>query len=187
MWLAIFTAQPHKEERFMYPAYPFLALNAAISLHLVLAYIGTNDPKALVRRIPLNVRFGAVVIFVMLGINISILRTAGVVTAYRAPMQVFKPLQEPDIAQAGDFVCTGKDWFRYPSSFFLPNNSLRLKFIKSKYDGLLPGEFLEKSDELGEFPGTWTIPQGMNDQNEEDFGKYVRIHLKKTYYLEYNS
>lgn len=171
----------------MYPAYPFLALNAAISLHLVLAYIGTNDPKALVRRIPLNVRFGAVVIFVMLGINISILRTAGVVTAYRAPMQVFKPLQEPDIAQAGDFVCTGKDWFRYPSSFFLPNNSLRLKFIKSKYDGLLPGEFLEKSDELGEFPGTWTIPQGMNDQNEEDFGKYVRIHLKKTYYLEYNS
>ena len=30
LWLAIFTLQPHKEERFMYPAYPALALNAAI-------------------------------------------------------------------------------------------------------------------------------------------------------------
>src|SRR4051812_25938090 len=28
LWLGIFTLQPHKEERFMYPAYPALALNA---------------------------------------------------------------------------------------------------------------------------------------------------------------
>ena len=39
LWLAIFTLQPHKEERFMYPAYPFLALNAAISVHIIIAFI----------------------------------------------------------------------------------------------------------------------------------------------------
>lgn len=30
LWLAIFTLQPHKEERFMYPAYPALVSNPAV-------------------------------------------------------------------------------------------------------------------------------------------------------------
>lgn len=36
LWLTIFTVQPHKEERFMYPIYPCLALNAAVSLHIII-------------------------------------------------------------------------------------------------------------------------------------------------------
>ncbi|GMK56086.1 hypothetical protein CspeluHIS016_0211420 [Cutaneotrichosporon spelunceum] len=35
LWLAIFTMQPHKEERFMFPVYPFLCFNACVSIFLV--------------------------------------------------------------------------------------------------------------------------------------------------------
>lgn len=35
VWLAIFGAQPHKEERFMFPAYPLICFNAAICLYLI--------------------------------------------------------------------------------------------------------------------------------------------------------
>lgn len=35
LWLVVFTLQPHKEERFMYPAYPLLCMNAAVGLYLV--------------------------------------------------------------------------------------------------------------------------------------------------------
>lgn len=35
IWLTIFTLQAHKEERFMYPAYPFLVFNAAVSIYLI--------------------------------------------------------------------------------------------------------------------------------------------------------
>ncbi|OMJ12762.1 Alpha-1,2-mannosyltransferase ALG9 [Smittium culicis] len=41
-------------------------------------------------------------------------------------------------------VCIGKDWYRFPSHFFLPDN-FQLVFLKSKFDGLLPGDFVPVS------------------------------------------
>lgn len=35
LWFAILTSQSHKEERFMFPAYPLLCFNAAVTLYLV--------------------------------------------------------------------------------------------------------------------------------------------------------
>ncbi|KAL2363806.1 hypothetical protein RJZ56_003277 [Blastomyces dermatitidis] len=175
MWLSIFTTQPHKEERFMYPAYPFLALNAAIAFHIVLAYMGSNNHKNLIGRISPGIKLVIALIPVLLATNISLLRIFGVVTAYNAPLQIFQPLENPEIAARGDYVCLGKEWYRFPSSFFLPDDK-RAKFIKSEFDGLLPGEFAPESEALDLRPGTWIVPSGMNDQNLEDLGKYVSIH-----------
>ena len=50
VWLGILTLQAHKEERFMFPAYPLLCFNAAVALYLIrgwfeVAYIGfTKSP-----------------------------------------------------------------------------------------------------------------------------------------------
>jgi alpha-1,2-mannosyltransferase len=41
LWLGVLTTQPHKEERFMYPAYPLICLNAAICLYLVRGWMET--------------------------------------------------------------------------------------------------------------------------------------------------
>ena len=172
LWLMIFTAQPHKEERFMYPMYPFLGLNAAISLHTVLAYVGSSDPRKLVSKIPAKLKLLVVSLSVALVINAGVLRIVGLVTAYRAPLQVYSALQEPNLAKPGDTVCLGKEWYRFPSSYFLPNG-MRAKFIPSAFDGLLPGEFNEAKIGFGFFAGTWLIPPGMNDQNIGDPGKYV--------------
>jgi alpha-1,2-mannosyltransferase len=38
-------------------------------------------------------------------------------------------------------VCTGVEWHRFPSAFFLPGQRYRLQFIKSGFDGLLPHQF----------------------------------------------
>lgn len=172
IWLAIFTAQPHKEERFMYPAYPFLALNAALAFHLILSYVGSSEPGQLMGRIPAKLRLVAVVSFVLLSINAGLLRILGVVTAYDAPLHIYEALETQGIGKEGDFVCLGKEWYRFPSSFFLPKD-MRAKFVRSEFRGLLPGEFPDSENIQALLAGASAIPTGMNDLNQEDPGKYV--------------
>lgn len=172
LWLSIFTLQPHKEERFMYPAYPFLCFNAAIAAHLILSHLGSSDSKTLVGKIPAKLKVFVAATVVLASVNVGLLRILGTVTAYKAPLEVYKALEEPGVAKSGDTVCLGKEWYRFPSSFFLPNH-MHAKFVKSEFNGLLPGEFSEANTGFGFFPGTWLIPPGMNDRNEEDLGKYV--------------
>jgi alpha-1,2-mannosyltransferase len=172
MWLVIFTCQRHKEERFMFPVYPFLALNAAIALYILLSYIGSSNPQELIGRIPLKWKSTVVLGSVFLAINLGLLRTVGMATAYNAPLLTLESLENPDIGNPGDYVCFGKEWYRFPSSFFLPNG-MRAKFVRSEFRGLLPGEFAESEAGQAPFAGTWVAPSGMNDRNQEDPGKYV--------------
>ena len=172
IWIAIFTTQPHKEERFMYPAYPFLALNAAIGLHIILAYVGSTNPKELIGKIPAKLKLAVIMSAIVFSLNLGLLRIVATVTAYQAPLQIYQALEAPGMARPGDTVCFGKDWYRFPSSYFLPNG-MRAKFVKSEFSGLLPGEFSEAKTGFGFFAGTWLIPPGMNDRNKEDLGKYV--------------
>jgi len=173
LWLLIFTLQPHKEERFMYPVYPALALNAALSLHIILANFGSTDPKSVFSKIPPQLKLMAVSAFILSAFNLGALRTIGTMTAFSAPLAVYKPLQHRGVVQYGDNICIGKEWYRFSSSYFLPEQG-RARFIKSEFSGLLPGEFSEAASDSGLFPGTWQIPTGMNDENREDPGKYVR-------------
>lgn len=188
MWLAIFTLQPHKEERFMYPAYPFLALNAAMALHIVLETLGHSEPGTLTGLIPAQIKLFSVLVVFAGCFATSALRIYGVVSGYGAPLSVYKPLGghvlHTEVAAGiadgsivggpGDFVCLGKEWYRFPSSFFLPRD-MHAKFVRSEFRGLLPGEFSEARTGFGLFGGTWLTPPGMNDQNQEDMGKYTDI------------
>lgn len=180
LWLAIFTAQPHKEERFMYPAYPFLALNAAMSSHIILTALGHVGRTTFLGKIPAKARLvGGVVIPFCLVVALSVLRVVGVYTAYGAPLSLYEPLgagvvqgEVGAVGEPGDFVCYGKEWYRFPNSFFLPRG-MQAKFIRSEFRGLLPGEF--QTHGPGLYPGTWLVPSGMNDHNEEDMSKYTPI------------
>jgi hypothetical protein len=97
-------------------------------------------------------------------------------------------------------VCVGKEWYRYPSSYLLPN-SMRLKFVKSDFEGQLPAEFKEDFTTAIEEEKEWITkgrmqvektlsvkrkrvrawtwdgaaesPAGMNDLNEEVPARYV--------------
>jgi alpha-1,2-mannosyltransferase len=177
MWLGIFSLQPHKEERFMYPAYPFLALNAAMALHLILSAFGTSDPSSLVGKIPAKLKFVAVMAVLIMSLDLGLGRILALNTAYSAPLTLYEPLGagvtgEVGIGQRGDHVCFGKDWYRFPNSYFLPRD-MRPKFVRSEFRGLLPGEFAEARVGFGFWSGTWLPTRGLNDRNEEDLGKYV--------------
>lgn len=155
----------------MYPAYPFLCLNAAIAMHTVLHYLGHPTPKSIIGKIPAEIKMALVGAFVLVVATVGFLRTAGTASAYSAPLEIYKSLQSPEYADVRGNVCLGKEWYRFPSSYFLPKN-MRAKFVKSAFDGLLPGEFSEMGTASGILP-TWLIPSGMNDQNIEDPGKHV--------------
>jgi alpha-1,2-mannosyltransferase len=173
LWLAIFTLQPHKEERFMFPAYPALALNAAIGLHVALSYIGSPNPRTMFGMIPPKVKFVVVSVLMTGALGIGLWRIVGIVTAYSAPLHIYDTLQNLGQIAPDDTLCFGREWYRFPSSYFLPNG-MKAKFVKSAFDGLLPGEFHEGKTGFGIWSGTWLIPSGMNDENREDMSKYVR-------------
>ncbi len=156
----------------MYPIYPSLALNAAISLHILLFALGSTNPKSLLSKVPPSVKLALAGAFFIVAVNMGLWRIAGMTTAYDAPLKVYSSLHNPGMASAGETVCLGKEWYRLPSSYFLPNN-MRAKFVKSAFTGLLPGEFRAEDTALGVLAGASVIPPGMNDENLEDLGKYV--------------
>jgi alpha-1,2-mannosyltransferase len=176
LWLGIFSFQPHKEERFMYPMYPSLALNAAMALHILLAAFGKSNPKSVVGKIPAKLKLFIVSSIILASLNIGLARIYGIYSAYSAPLKIYETLESGKLGSAGESVCFGKEWYRFPSSYHLPNG-VRAKFVKSEFDGLLPGQFAEGRTGYGFWPGAWLIPSGMNDQNIEDMGKYVRRYI----------
>ncbi|KAG8528200.1 uncharacterized protein KY384_007117 [Bacidia gigantensis] len=175
LWLAIFSLQPHKEERFMYPAYPFLSLNAAITLHVIIHHLGHSAPTSPIGRIPGILRVVIISTALASFAAVGVFRTLGTITAYDAPLKLYTPLKYPEYRNRQASVCLGKEWYRYPSSYFLPDR-MRAHFIKSDFAGLLPGQFAEgKVAGFGGLPATWALPTGMNDQNLEDSAKHVNI------------
>ena len=181
LWLAIFSAQPHKEERFMYPAYPFLCLNAAITLHTTLSLFGHAGPKSILSRVPSQMKAIIVAIVILALAVIGTLRTLGTISAYQAPLQIYKPLQSLPPDGPPSTLCLGKEWYRFPSSYFLPFKT-RAQFVKSEFSGLLPGQFSEEKGQFG-LPASWRTPSGMNDENLEDPNKYVGLSSSSPFLL----
>lgn len=62
-------------------------------------------------------------------------------------------------------ICVGKEWYRYPSSFFLGSDA-ELRFIQSGFTGQLPQPFSAEH-------GTWGTQAGFNDLNREEHSRYV--------------
>ncbi|AGO10271.1 AaceriABL185Cp [[Ashbya] aceris (nom. inval.)] len=155
-WLVVFIVQPHKEERFMYPIYAFVTLASSIGF--------TKVSKLLWHSKFYRHSFKAAVFAVL--ICQSVLRITALVNNYTAPLHVYSTF-EPSAAPTN--VCTGREWYHFPASFFLPD-SHRLRFVKSGFDGLLPGDFPEEMPLLEVIS---QVPEGMNQFNRFDAGKVV--------------
>ena len=167
LWVGIFIIQPHKEERFMYVIYPLICYNAAHATNTfkqVLHDLLSKSRASIPRSLP---KFVLWIIFFIYGI-LSLARILAQVRAFSAPMHVYTHLTSPST------VCLGKEWYRFPSSFFIPEGS-RALFVKSAFDGLLPGRFPTEGTLPGWRSGTWEIPKGMNDLNLEDTSHHVSI------------
>jgi alpha-1,2-mannosyltransferase len=168
VWIGIFIVQPHKEERFMYVIYPLICYNAA---HALDSFIHAFDfvaaripiPQTLQRDLKSFILCGLALVY----FTFSAARVLAQVRGFSAPMQVLGGVE------SSSTVCLGKEWYRFPSSFFIPETS-RAMFVKSAFDGLLPGRFPEEK-ELGWRGGTSKIPASMNDRNLEELSHLVNI------------
>lgn len=100
------------------------------------------------------------------------------IAGYNAPVETYREFYFEDIQNImkpiySDInVCVGKEWYRYPSSFFLPGARWRLRFLKSGFKGQLPKPYSEGPS------GSRVIPTDMNDMNREEPSRYVSGLLK---------
>ncbi|KAF8971754.1 glycosyltransferase family 22 protein [Flammula alnicola] len=223
VWLAILTLQPHKEERFMFPAYPLLCFNAAVCVYLVrgwteVAFVKvTKSPY----RASQSLIFSNLTLSVVVASSvISLSRILALFQYYHAPFSAalaFQATEVPrllnvtgllpvypegtseedrpriDLTPIKDFdlaLCFGKEWHRFPGSYLVPNG-IRVEFVKSEFDGMLPRHFEEKlvgaavgeeagivkrlSDKLWMKPQTTYVPNDLNDLNKEDMSHYVPV------------
>ncbi|KAF9486554.1 glycosyltransferase family 22 protein, partial [Pholiota conissans] len=219
IWLGILTLQPHKEERFMFPAYPLLCFNAAVCVYLVrgwmeVGYIHfTKSPyRASQAKVFSNLTFSLVVATSV----ISISRILALYQYYHAPLGVafeFQITELPNLLNATGLLpfypegtpedetpridlapikeldltlCLGKEWHRFPGSYLVPNG-IKVEFIKSEFDGMLPRHFEEKLTAEDDTtlvqlakkwwlrPQTTYVPHDLNDLNKEDLSHYVPV------------
>ncbi|KAH7880989.1 glycosyltransferase family 22 protein [Lentinula edodes] len=216
LWLGILTAQPHKEERFMFPAYTMLCFNAAVTVYLIRGWMET----AFVSVTKSPYRASRTSIFSTF--TLSVLTTTTVLSAsriaanwkyYHAPLSVVnhfeaqelpyllnvtgmlpvpipstrrrnKKDEEPriDLTPIKEFnltLCYGKEWYRFPGHYLVPDG-IRVEFIKSEFEGLLPGHFPEHSTNNNIVTTTWwprsetrIVPQDQNDLNNEEPSHYI--------------
>ncbi|KAI6178863.1 Alg9 mannosyltransferase domain containing protein [Aphelenchoides besseyi] len=176
LWLVIFFLQPHKEERFLFPIFPLIAILAAVGLQSL--YHVLPWPRALTSA------------FIAIFVAISLSRGYALHRNYSASMETYTAFHKHFLFHNGtmDFskmnnpirLCVGKEWHRFPSSFFVPEkvagrgNEIRaveMQFLKSEFRGILPKHF-----EMGSIPEIMRrIPTEMNDENREESSRYVPL------------
>ncbi|TPX60331.1 hypothetical protein PhCBS80983_g01858 [Powellomyces hirtus] len=206
LWLGIFTLQPHKEERFLFVVYPLICLNAAMTLFVVGSWINAISARFTLPSTASKITSSCIWTFLALFTAVSLSRTLALYLHYHAPIDVFhhvKDLPLPPPASSNSnrgsggerALCVGKEWYRFPSHYFLPDD-IRLRYLKSDFRGLLPKYFEEPAVEHKETPArgnataaalsdperrrlahrlTYIVPDGMNDRNEEVTDRYVDI------------
>lgn len=201
VWLGLLSTQPHKEERFMFPAYASLCFNAALSLDttIIIAQQVMSHCSRRNTASPWPTRLLATpVLFCSAGF--AALRICGTIASFHAPFTVLHHLNSnsADIHASSPLsICYGKEWYRFPSSFFLPDDD-SLEFVKSAFDGILPKHFYDGRSGLVNNEGMdaitatidalvgWTTPDnlasrtrawqtGFNDLNREEPDRYVNV------------
>ncbi|KAH9950929.1 glycosyltransferase family 22 protein [Amylocystis lapponica] len=213
VWMQILTAQSHKEERFMFPVYPLICFNAAVTLYLMrgwleTAFIAVTKSPYKASRTMLFSRFTLSVVSASCVLSISRIMTQW--EYYHAPLSVIFALEGqeiprllnatgriviPDLTQVpahdherqridlslirpfGLRLCVGKEWHRFPGHYLVPDG-VRVDWIKSEFDGMLPTHFVDTSDRGGlveRVSGTRVVPAGLNDLNKEAPEFYVDV------------
>ncbi|KAG2378112.1 hypothetical protein C9374_008734 [Naegleria lovaniensis] len=130
-----------------------------------------------VKRSTISIIIAVIIVGITMILGMS--RSIGNVKNFHAPLKVYSELHSEltTLEKNAPFtnktipvnVCVGKEWYRYPSSFFLPTSKkfdIRIRFLKSGFSGLLPKYFADENP-------TSSIPTGMNDENREEMDRYI--------------
>ncbi|KAF9801694.1 hypothetical protein IEO21_10055 [Rhodonia placenta] len=216
LWLAVMTAQSHKEERFLFPIYTLICFNAAITVYLMrgwleVAYVHVTKSPYRASRATIFGRLTLSIVSASCILSISRIMTQW--KYYHAPLTIFHALEADEIPrilnttghvfippptndtrriedderypridpslvkELGLRLCVGKEWHRFPGHYLVPDG-VRVEWIKSEFDGMLPAHFVETPKAWGipaRTQGTRIVPSGLNDLNKEAPELYVDV------------
>jgi len=144
VWLGIFWPQPHKEERFLAPVYPLLALSGAVALgdwQSLLLRPAAGPPS----RLSIGSMLRALISLAAVALSAALFasREMALHTGYTGHHAVYEaftstelqpdgaPRHSPFVPNATHplNVCVGSQWHRFPSHWFLPATA-RLRFLR---------------------------------------------------------
>ncbi|XP_073458526.1 alpha-1,2-mannosyltransferase ALG9 isoform X1 [Aquarana catesbeiana] len=174
IWILIFFTRPHKEERFLFPIYPLICLCGAVALAALQKCYHFLFQRYRLEHYTVSsnwLALGTVLLFGFLSFSRSIALFRG----YHAPLDLYPEFhriaKDPSIHAVPEGksvnVCVGKEWYRFPSNFLLPDN-WNLQFIESEFRGQLPKPYGKGRR------ATKIVPKDMNDQNLEETSRYVQ-------------
>ncbi|XP_022250897.1 alpha-1,2-mannosyltransferase ALG9-like [Limulus polyphemus] len=175
LWIVVFFTRPHKEERFLFPVYPLFCLAAAVTVDGIQKLFFHVFVIQKIRHYLDSTNWIAVVVAVLCS-SLSISRAVGLYRAYHAPMETYLELSRlaadsdlsVQLSNIQTVLCVGKEWYRFPSSFFLPDG-WELRFVRSEFKGQLPKPYSQLKN------ATKIIPENMNDRNLEEPTRYIDI------------
>ncbi|XP_053546083.1 alpha-1,2-mannosyltransferase ALG9 isoform X2 [Bombina bombina] len=181
IWLLIFFAQPHKEERFLFPIYPLICLCGAVALSALQKCYHYAFQRYRLEHYTISSNWLALGTVFLFGL-LSFSRSVALFKGYHGPLDLYPEFhriaRDPTVHTVPEgrpvHVCVGKEWYRFPSHFLLPDN-WQLQFIESEFRGQLPKPFGKGRQ------ATRIVPKDMNDQNREEKSRYVDI--GKCHYL----
>ncbi len=199
LWIVMVFTRPHKEERFLFPIYPMLAIGAAMVIDKVLdltnihilfsnVYQGKGFSRIISfdeewKKVTHRIKILGGFCLLLPKVLFSISRSMVLYDGYTSPLNLYTHLHHHIISERirtntsinnvnePILVCTGGEWYRYPSSYHLPDVS-RLAFLKSSFGGQLPQQF----SKYGSKEESLLIQSGhFNDMNQEETDRYVDI------------
>lgn len=166
LYLFIFSIQAHKEERFLLPIYPWICLFASVSFYHYKIYLSSAKQNIFISLLLLSTAL------------IGLSRILGLIHYYRGPYKVYANISSSIKEDAPYLVCTGSDWYRFPSHFMIEDERFMLGFIKaSKQDnfGLLPKYFRENAFNRALFNTEPVL--SMNNINDEENSHFVWLKI----------
>lgn len=171
LWLAVFWSQEHKEERFLFPVYPLVCLAGAMVTDSCQKLVYFLFVRVKSRHYLAHTRWlGLAVVAVSALLSLS--RMAALYQGYHGVTDTWMEVNQLTGREQGQTtVCVGKEWHRFPGSFFLPSHNFRIGFLKSDFRGQLP-KYYPKPSRPGQLSTQVSSPD-FNDLNREEPGRYI--------------
>jgi len=180
LWLLVFWTRPHKEERFLFPVYPLICLAAAMVIDSCQKVSYFLFVKVKSRHFLQHTAWlGGVAL--ILSASLSCSRVLALYQGYHGATDVWMRVNQLPEFSTPTTVCVGKEWFRYPSSFFLPSTNFKLAFLKSEFAGQLP-KYYSKPEPESNLLSTQISSTDFNDMNREEPTRYIS-HAGKCHFL----
>jgi alpha-1,2-mannosyltransferase len=198
--------RPHKEERFLFPIYPCICFGAAFSSILLVELSVTTFQKLFIIKGSPTVAtavankdhghsnqligFKSLIVVALLWIPsmiISQTRLMALSTYYAAPLIVYSKIANvvsstktpANVVDTNLMICTCGEWYRFPSSFYLPMKT-KFSFAPSSFTGQLPQPFTVH----GSRPSAPTI---FNDENLPESGSLINDFTLCDYMVDVSS